>query len=64
MMEYIVITMLAMVSFVAGWIIRSISVAKIVRQAKHDIRHVNELKHIEYKRGWNTGFGYGSGYEK
>ena len=42
MMEYIVITMLAMVSFVAGWIIRSISVAKIVKQAKHDIRHVNE----------------------
>ena len=50
--------------FVVGWMIRSISVAKIVRQAQHDIQHVNELKHKEYKRGWNTGFGYGSGYEK
>jgi len=25
---------------------------------------VNELKQKEYKRGWSTGFGYGSGYEK
>ena len=64
MMEYVVITMLAIVSFAAGWIIRSISVDRIVQQAKYDIQHVNELKQKEYKRGWSTGFGYGSGYEK
>lgn len=63
-MEYVVITMLAIVSFAAGWIIRSISVDRIVQQAKYDIQHVNELKQKEYKRGWSTGFGYGSGYEK
>nr|DAU32972.1 MAG TPA: Toxin Ibs, type I toxin-antitoxin system [Caudoviricetes sp.] len=64
MMEYVVITMLAIVSFTAGWIIRSISVDRIVQQAKYDIQHVNELKQKEYKRGWSTGFGYGSEYEK
>ena len=61
-MEYIVIGILAVLSFVAGWITKSLSVDKIVEQAKYDIKHVNKLK--EYKRGWNTGFGYGSGYEK
>ena len=64
MMEYIVIAGIAGLSFVAGWITKSFSVDKIVQQAKHDIQHVNVLKHKEYKRGWNTGFGYGSGYEK
>jgi hypothetical protein len=63
-MEYIVIAILAVLSFVVGWITKSLSVDKIVEQAKHDIKHVNELKQKEYKRGWNTGFGYGSGYEK
>jgi len=63
-MEYIVITILAVLSFVAGWITKSLSVDKIVEQAKYDIKHVNKLKQKEYKRGWNTGFGYGSGYEK
>jgi hypothetical protein len=64
MMEYLIIAGIAGLSFVAGWITKSLSVDKIVEQAKHDIKHVNELKHEEYKRGWNTGFGYGSGYEK
>ena len=64
MMEYISITILAVLSFVAGWITKSLSVDKIVEQAKYDIQHVNELKQKEYKRGWSTGFGYGSGYEK
>ena len=63
-MEYVVITMLAIVSFIAGWIIRSISVDKLVQQAKYDIKHVNELKQKEYKRGWSTGFEYRGGYEK
>ena len=63
-MEYISITILAVLSFVAGWITKSLSVDKIVEQAKYDIQHVNELKQKEYKRGWSTGFGYGSGYEK
>ena len=62
MMEYVVIAILAVLCFMVGWIIRSISIAKIVEQAKYDIQHVNELKHEEYKRGWNTGYGYGSGY--
>lgn len=61
MMEYISIAILAGLSFVAGWITKSLSVDKIVEQAKHDIQHVNELKQKEYKRGWNTGFGYRGG---
>ena len=64
MMEYAVIAVLAALCFMTGWIIRSISVDKLVKQAKYDIKHVNALKQKEYKRGWNTGFGYGSGYEK
>lgn len=64
MMEYAVIAVLAALCFMAGWIIRSISVDKLVKQAKYDIKHVNALKQKEYKRGRNTGFGYGSGYEK
>jgi len=64
MMEYISITILAVLSFVAGWITKSLSVDKIVEQAKYDIQHVNELKQKEYKRGWSTGFEYRDGYEK
>lgn len=64
MMEYIVIAILAGLSFATGWITKSFTVDKIVERAKYDIKHVNELKQKEYKRGWNTGFGYGSGYEK
>lgn len=63
-MEYIVIMILATLCFIAGWITKSLSVDKIVEQAKYDIQHVQALKSKEYKRGWNTGFGYGSGYEK
>ena len=63
-MEYIVIAGIEGLSFVAGWITKSLSVDKIVEQAKYDIKHVNKLKQKEYKRGWNTGVGYGSGYEK
>ena len=62
MMEYIVIAVFAALCFMAGWITRSISVDKLVQQAKYDIKHMNELKQKEYKRGWNTGFGYGSEY--
>ena len=62
MMEYIVIAVFAALCFIAGWITRSIFVDTLVRQAKNDIKHVNELKRKEYKRGWSTGFGYGSGY--
>ena len=64
MMEYIAIAILAGLSFVAGWITKSLSVDKIVEQAKYDIQHVQALKSKEYKRGWNTGFGYRGGYEK
>lgn len=64
MMEYISITILAVLSFAAGWITKSLSVDKIVEQAKYDIQHVQALKSKEFKRGWNTGFGYRGGYEK
>nr|DAS80752.1 MAG TPA: hypothetical protein [Caudoviricetes sp.] len=64
MMEYIVIAGIAGLSFVAGWITKSLSVDKIVEQAKYDIQHVQALKSKEFKRGWNTGFGYRGGYEK
>jgi len=63
-MEYIAITILAVLCFMAGWITKSLSVDKIVEQAKYDIQHVNELKQKEYKRGWSTGFEYRGGYEK
>ena len=63
-MEYVVIVIFAALCFMAGWIIRSISVDRIVQQAKYDIQHVNELKQKEYKRGWSTGFEYRGGYEK
>ena len=63
-MEYISITILAVLSFAAGWITKSLSVDKIVEQAKYDIQHVQALKSKEFKRGWNTGFGYRGGYEK
>ena len=62
MMEYVVLMILAVLSFMAGWITKSFSVDKIVEQAKYDIQHVQALKSKEYKRGWNTGFEYGSGY--
>ena len=64
MMEYVVIAVFAALCFMAGWITRSISVDKLVQQAKYDIQHVNELKQKEYKRGWSTGFEYRGGYEK
>lgn len=64
MMEYVVIAVFAAWCFMAGWITKSLSVDKVVRQAQHDIQHVQALKSKEFKRGWNTGFGYGSGYEK
>ncbi len=64
MMEYIVIAGIVGLSFVAGWITKSLSVDKIVEQAKHDIQHVNELKQKEYKRGWNTGYEYRDCFER
>ena len=64
MMEYVVIAVLAALCFMAGWIIRSISVDKLVKQAKYDIQHVNELKQKEYKRGWNTGYEYRDCFER
>ena len=46
-MEYIVIMIFAALCFMAGWITKSLSVDKIVEQAKFDIKHVNQLKRKE-----------------
>jgi len=54
----------ASIWFAVGWIIRSISVAKIVKQAKHDIKYVNTIKSKEYRRGWKSGNEYRSEYGK
>jgi len=40
------------------------SVAKIVKQAKHDIKYVNTIKSKEYRRGWKSGNEYRSEYGK
>ena len=55
MMEYLIIAGIAGLSFVAGWITKSLSVDKIVEQTKHDIQHVQALKSKEYKRGYESG---------
>ena len=64
MMEYVVISVFAALCFMAGWIIRSISVDKLVKQAKYDIKHVNELKSEAYSKGWNSGYGYRDCFER
>ena len=58
MMAYIVITGIAGLSFTAGWLMKSISVANLVKKAKKDIKYVNNLKSEAYSKGWNTGYGY------
>ena len=55
MMEHLIIAGIAGLSFVAGWITKSLSVDKIVEQTKHDIQHVQALKSKEYKRGYESG---------
>ena len=61
MVAYIVITGL---SFTAGWLIKSISVANLIRKAKKDIKYVNTLKSKAYSKGWNTGYGHRDYFER
>jgi hypothetical protein len=64
MMEYLVITILAGLSFTAGWIIKSMSVSNLVKKAKHDVKYVNTLKSRAYSKGWNSGYGYRDCFER
>ena len=61
MVAYIVITGL---SFIAGWLMKSISVANLINKAKKDIKSVDTLKSEAYSKGWNTGYGYRDCFER
>ena len=58
MVTYIVITGIAGLSFTAGWLMKSISVANLINKARKDIKYVDALKSEAYSKGWNTGYGY------
>lgn len=58
MMAYIILTGIAGVSFMAGWIMKSMSVSNLVKKAKRDIKYVDALKSEAYSKGWNSGYGY------
>ena len=64
MMEYLVITILAGLSFTAGWLMKSISVANLINKAKKDIKYVDTLKSEAYSKGWNSGYGYRDCFER
>ena len=64
MMEYLVITILAALSFTAGWLMKSISVANLINKAKKDIKYVDTLKSEAYSKGWNSGYGYRDCFER
>ena len=57
-MAYIILTGIAGVSFMAGWIMKSMSVSNLVKKAKRDIKYVDALKSEAYSKGWNSGYGY------
>ena len=61
MATYIVITGL---SFIAGWLMKSISVANLINKAKKDIKYVDTLKSEAYKKGYATGYGYRDCFER
>lgn len=58
MMAYIILTGIAGLSFTAGWIMKSISVANLISKAKKDIKYVNNLRSKAYSKGWDTGYEY------
>ena len=64
MVTYIVITILAGLSFTAGWIMKSMSVSNLVKKAKKDIKYVDTLKSEAYSKGWNTGYEYRDCFER
>ena len=64
MMEYLVITILAGLSFTAGWLMKSMSVSNLVKKAKKDIKYVDTLKSEAYSKGWNSGYGYRDCFER
>ena len=49
-MTYIILTGIAGLSFTAGWLMKSISVANLISKA--------------YSKGWNTGYGYRDSFER
>ena len=61
MATYIVITGL---SFMAGWLMKSMSESNLVKKAKHDVKYVNTLKSKAYSKGWNSGYGYRDCFER
>lgn len=61
MMEYLAITILAGLSFTAGWIMKSMSVSNLVKKAKKDIKYIDTLTRKAYKKGYATGLGYKGG---
>jgi hypothetical protein len=64
MMAYIILTGIAGLSFMAGWIIKSMSVSNLVKKAKKDIKYVDTLKSEAYSKGWNTGYEYRDCFER
>jgi len=58
MLAYIILTGIAGLSFTAGWLMKSISVANLINKAKKDIKYVDTLKSEAYSKGWNSGYGY------
>ncbi len=64
MMAYIILTGIAGLSFMAGWLMKSMSVSNLVKKAKHDVKYVNSLKSQAYSKGWNSGYGYRDCFER
>lgn len=64
MMAYIILTGIAGLSFMAGWLMKSMSVSNLVKKAKHDVKYVNSLKSQAYSKGWNTGYEYRDCFER
>ena len=64
MMAYIILTGIARLSFMAGWLMKSMSVSNLVKKAKHDVKYVNSLKSQAYSKGWNTGYEYRDCFER
>ena len=64
MMECVVIMIFAASCFMAGWLMKSISVANLISKAKNDIKYVDTLKSEAYSKGWNTGYEYRDCFER
>ncbi len=64
MMAYAILTGIAGLSFTAGWLMKSMSVANLISKAKKDIKYVDTLKSEAYSKGWNSGYGYRDCFER